>query len=42
MVEIDELVIEKSKEFFPQIASAFDNTKLNLLVQDGFKYIEDN
>ncbi|TYB32737.1 MAG: polyamine aminopropyltransferase [Flexistipes sinusarabici] len=42
MVEIDELVIEKSKEFFPQIASAFDSPKLNLLVQDGFKYIEDN
>jgi spermidine synthase len=42
MVEIDELVVEKSKEFFPEIASAFDNPKLNLIIDDGFKYIEDN
>lgn len=42
MVEIDELVVEKSKEFLPEIASAFDNPKLNLIIDDGFKYIEDN
>jgi spermidine synthase len=42
MVEIDGLVIEKSKEYFPTIASEFDNPRLTLLVDDGVKYIENN
>lgn len=42
MVEIDGLVIEKSKEYFPTIASEFDNPRLTLLVEDGVKYIEDH
>lgn len=42
MVEIDELVVEKSREFFPEVASEFDNPRLNLKIEDGFKFIEDN
>ena len=42
MVEIDALVVEKSKEFFPTIASAFDHPRLTLLIEDGVKYIEEN
>ncbi|GAB2537809.1 polyamine aminopropyltransferase [Rufibacter soli] len=41
LVEIDELVIEASKLHLPEIASAFGNPKLNLLVEDGIKYIQD-
>jgi spermidine synthase len=42
MVEIDGLVIEKSKEYFPTIASEFSNPRLTLLVDDGVKYIENH
>jgi spermidine synthase len=40
MVEIDGDVIEVSKKFFPQIASEFDNPKLDLKVQDALAYIK--
>lgn len=40
MVEIDAEVIEVSKKFFPQIASEFDNPKLNLQVADALSFIE--
>jgi spermidine synthase len=39
MVEIDEKVIEASREFLPSIASALDHPKLNLIVDDGIKYV---
>jgi predicted phosphoribosyltransferase len=35
MVEIDGEVIEACKKHLPQIASAFGNPKLNLIVDDG-------
>ncbi|WP_421978942.1 polyamine aminopropyltransferase [Roseivirga seohaensis] len=41
MVEIDDKVIEACKEHLPGIASAFDNPKLNLIVDDGIKYVKD-
>jgi len=39
LVEIDELVIEACKLHLPETAVAFDNPRLNLLVEDGIKYI---
>ncbi|MGA1845777.1 polyamine aminopropyltransferase [Deferribacter abyssi] len=42
MCEIDGMVVEKSKEFLPTVASAFDNPKLNLMIDDGVKFIKDN
>lgn len=39
MVEIDAMVIEASKEFLPEIASEFDNSRLSLHVDDGIKYV---
>lgn len=40
MVEIDEAVIRASKQFLPTISSAFNHPKLNLLVDDGIKFVE--
>ncbi|MCS6905800.1 MAG: polyamine aminopropyltransferase [Bacteroidia bacterium] len=39
MVEIDELVIEASRIHLPHLASAFDNPKLELRIEDGIKYV---
>jgi len=39
MVEIDEEVINASKEFLPSLSTAFDNPKLNLIIGDGIKHI---
>ena len=41
MVEIDDKVIEACKEHLPGIASAFGNPKLNLIVDDGIKYVKE-
>lgn len=40
MVEIDGEVIKACKEFLPQIAAAFDNPKLELIVDDGIAFIK--
>ncbi len=40
MVEIDGEVIKACKEHLPQIAAAFDNPKLELLVDDGIEFIK--
>lgn len=40
MVEIDSVVVEASKKHLPTLASAFDHPKLNLLIDDGIKYVE--
>ncbi len=42
MVEIDELVVEKAKEFFPKTAISFKNPKLDLKIADGIKYMKDH
>jgi len=39
MVEIDEKVVEASRLHLPQIAAAFDDPKLNLLITDGIKFV---
>ncbi len=41
MVEIDGEVIKACKEFLPTIASAFDNPKLDLKVDDGIAFIKE-
>jgi len=40
MVEIDGEVIKACKEHLPQIAAAFDNPKLELIVDDGIAFIK--
>lgn len=40
MVEIDPLVIEACREHIPQTSSVFNHEKLELLVQDGVKYVK--
>jgi spermidine synthase len=39
LCEIDELVINKTKEYFPQFAPVWDHPKLKLVVNDGVKYL---
>jgi spermidine synthase len=41
MVEIDGEVIKACKQFLPNIASAFDDPKLELIVGDGIAYVKD-
>ena len=40
MVEIDDKVIEACKEHLPSISVALDDPKLNLIVDDGIKYVK--
>ena len=39
MVEIDEKVIEACRQHLPGISSALDHPRLNLIVDDGIKYV---
>jgi len=39
MVEIDEVVVEASKQFLPTVASEFSNPKLNLIIGDGIDFV---
>jgi spermidine synthase len=40
LVEIDDRVIVASREFFPQLASSFDDPKSLVVVDDGIEYIK--
>lgn len=40
MVEIDEVVVEASKQFLPSIASQFENAKLDLKIGDGIDFVQ--
>ncbi|MCL4113207.1 UNVERIFIED_CONTAM: hypothetical protein GTU68_002857 [Idotea baltica] len=40
MVEIDEMVINASRDFLPSLSKSLDHPKLKLLVEDGIKYVE--
>ncbi|MCI1274006.1 MAG: polyamine aminopropyltransferase [Clostridiaceae bacterium] len=40
LCEIDGLVIEASKKFFPTVACELDNPKVEILVQDAIEYIK--
>ncbi len=41
MVEIDGLVVEASKKFFPTVSSELNNPKVNVLIQDAVEFIKD-
>jgi spermidine synthase len=41
MVEIDAVVVEKSKEFLPETACAFDHPKAELIIGDGLAYVRE-
>ena len=41
LVEIDELVVKACKEHLPEIASSFNDPKLNLLIEDGVKFVNE-
>jgi len=41
MVEIDARVVEVSRSHFPLIASAFDDSRLNLFFRDGIEFVKD-
>jgi len=40
LVEIDERVIEVSKEFFPECTSGLSDKRVNVLPQDGFAFLK--
>ncbi len=42
MVEIDELVIEKSKEYFPTLSKVFSNKRLDVRIEDAVIFLKDN
>jgi len=42
MVEIDGRVIENSKKYFPSLSCAFDDSRLNLFLEDGVKYVKNS
>lgn len=39
MVEIDEEVINVSKEYLPTVANAFDDPRVNIVIADGLRYV---
>lgn len=39
LVEIDEMVIDVCKKYLPQTACGFEDKRVNVLIQDGLKYI---
>ena len=41
MVEIDSMVIEASKKFFPTVSCALDDKKVSVLTQDAVDFIKD-
>ena len=42
MIEIDELVIEKSKEYFPTLSKVFSNKRLDVRIEDAVIFLKDN
>lgn len=41
MVEIDEMVVNACKEYIPQTSSKLSDPKIDLIIGDGVKYVED-
>lgn len=41
LVEIDEIVVEKSKEYLPQTAVGFEHPKATTIIGDGLAYVRD-
>lgn len=41
LVEIDEMVIEASKKYFPAVSSGFSSPKSEVIVTDGIQYVKE-
>ena len=41
MVEIDEMVVQACKEHIPQTACSFSNPKLDLIIDDGVRFVKE-
>ncbi len=41
LVEIDQMVVDVSRDFFPSVASALDDPRLNIRVEDGAAFVGD-
>lgn len=41
LVEIDNRVIQASRDFFPQLSCSFDNPKAEVIVNDGIQFIKE-
>ncbi len=41
LVEIDEVVVRASREFFPIIAEGFNSPKAKVMIEDGIKYVRE-
>ena len=39
VIEIDELVVEKCKEYFPMLTKGFDDKRVSIKFQDGLKFV---
>jgi spermidine synthase len=39
MVEIDERVVDVSRQYMPGLSSSFDDSRLNLIIDDGVKFV---
>jgi spermidine synthase len=42
LVEIDASVVSASKRYLPSMARGFDHPKVNLVIGDGFKYLQEH
>ncbi len=42
LVEIDERVVQASRDFFPSLSSAFEDVKSQVLIDDGIKYVQEH
>ena len=42
LVEIDQMVIDVSREFFPKVAAALDDPRLNIRVEDGAAFVRES
>ena len=40
LVEIDKMVVDASKEFFPQVSSGFSDKRFHLHIEDGIKFVK--
>lgn len=41
MAEIDGMVVEASKKYFPTVSSEFDNPRAEVLITDGIRYVKE-
>jgi len=42
LVEIDEEVVQASRDFFPELCCAFSHPKAELIIRDGTEYVKEN